>query len=148
MILERRSIPCHPIRPPPPSPRSILYPLNRFSDIIELARLNEAWLLRRVSGGTGGERRPEGSADRSDTPMLPFGAVTPPIFIGPRGANERNKRSRGKRSRTERSMKNNVDFLLRTSKRSGVFCQRWVKLYGNLALKRTVEQEASATAES
>jgi hypothetical protein len=129
MILERRSIPCHPIRPPPPSPRSILYPLNRFSDIIELARLNEAWLLRRVSGGTGGERRPEGSADRSDTPMLPFvdrsvlGAVTPPIFIGPRGANER-KRSRGKRdpSNLHRPhgtlcMENNVDFLLCTLKR-------------------------------
>jgi len=54
----------------------------------------------------------------------------------------------GNAAGTERSMKNNVDFLLRTSKRSGVFCHRWVKLHGNLALKRTAKQEASATAES
>lgn len=45
MILERRSIPYH--YRPYSAGRS--YPLNRFSDIIELARLNEAWLLRRVN---------------------------------------------------------------------------------------------------
>jgi len=46
MILERRSIPYSAGRS---------YPLNRFSDIIELARLNEAWLLRRVNENIDGK---------------------------------------------------------------------------------------------
>lgn len=56
MILERRSIPYHYRLYS--AGRS--YPLNRFSDIIELARLNEAWLLRhaneKIDGKDGRER--------------------------------------------------------------------------------------------
>lgn len=55
MILERRSIPFHHRRIAPLLVSVRSYPLNRFSDIIELARLNEAWLLRRVNGKIDGE---------------------------------------------------------------------------------------------
>lgn len=53
MILERagpRSLPPSLYPSPLPSLSIRSYPLNRFSDIIELARLNEAWLLRGVNG--------------------------------------------------------------------------------------------------
>lgn len=67
MILERWSIPYH--YRPYSAGRS--YPLNRFSDIIELARLNEAWLLRRIN-----EKIDEKDGrDLSGTPILPFWTV-------------------------------------------------------------------------
>lgn len=81
MILERRSI-LPPTGCRPTTGRSSLYPLNRFSDIIELARLNEAWLLRCVNGKIAGkmDEEDEGMTMAGESKRH-FGDITLPAAL-------------------------------------------------------------------